>query len=116
MNESMTPIIIFVLAAGWIFVLIRHGFLVRFPFRKHMSKNHPVEWESLKNDSNWTATWIHPYYSQAVYNFIWRSQDNFNDPIVEKYKKQIRWSGWHIPLYFIFVGCCGVLIAILENG
>ena len=114
MNKSLIISIVFAIATGWIFVLIRHCYLIRFPFQKYMSKKHPDKWEPMKNNSNWTATWIHPYFSQAVYNFIWKSKDNFNDPIVKAFKKRIRWSGWHIPLYFLFVLCCGILMSIFE--
>ncbi len=115
MNESLIIFIVFALVAGWIFVLIRHYYLIRFPFQKYMSIKYPTKWDPMKNDSNLTATWVHPYFSQSVYNFIWKSKVNFNDPIVETFKKRIRWSGWYIPLYFLFVGLCGLIMTVIDK-
>jgi hypothetical protein len=94
MNELLIIIFVFALAAGWIFFLFRHYYLIRFTFQKYMSKKYPDKWKALKAESNLTAKWLrtekwfHPYISQSVYNFIWRSKDNYNNPIVELYKKK----------------------------
>ena len=81
-----------------------------------MSVNFPKQWEKMKNDTEWTPTWSHLYFSNSVYNFIWKVEENFGDSKLTELKKSVRRSGWQIMIYFLFAGICGAIMVFVDSG
>jgi len=69
-----------------------------------MTINYKNEWDKMKEDTGWyRPKWATFYYSKAVYDFIWRSEESFNDDQIKFLKQKIRRFIWELPLYLILV-------------
>jgi hypothetical protein len=45
-----------------------------------MSEKYSSEWADMKQDTGWyRPTWATFYYTKSIYNFIWKSEENYND-------------------------------------
>ena len=75
-----------------------------------MRINYKNEWEKMKEDTGWyRPKWATIYYSKAVHDFIWRSDESFNDEQIKLLKQKIRRFIWELPLYLVSV----VIITLL---
>ncbi len=79
---------------------------------KYMLEKYPAQWSDMKSDTGWyRPTWATLYYTNAVYDFIWRSEEYFADENVLSLKRKIKRFIWELPLFFIgaiFLAFCFV--------
>ncbi len=76
-----------------------------------MLKSHNLFWEKMKNDTGWyRPTWATLYYSKAVYDFIWRSDEDLNDPLVRHLRRKIRRFIWELSIFFVGVLLTTILL------
>jgi hypothetical protein len=69
-----------------------------------MDTNHKDEWEKMMEDTGWLRPkWATFYYSNAVYVFIWKSDESFGDEYISFLKRKIKRIIWELPLYFVSV-------------
>ena len=69
-----------------------------------MLSYHESEWKKMKTDTGWyRPNWATLYYSKAVYDFIWRSNENFGDESIATQKRIIKRFVWELIFYFIIV-------------
>ncbi len=87
------------------FVCIRHHYLVHYKFKKYMSANHNEKWHLMMQERGWlpAPTWSNTYFTKAIYDFIWRSEENYGDPNIDFLRKQIRRFILELPLFVLFV-------------
>ncbi len=93
------------IAIIWVFLLGRHYYLIHIKFNAYMLEHHEAEWKKMKQDltgwyrmPSWTL-----YYTKAVYDFIWRSDENLGDQAIALLKKRIRRFLFELPLFFFIV-------------
>lgn len=88
----------------FVLIWIRHYHLIVFRFGRYMSDRHPAVWKAMIEDAGWyRPQWATLYYSKAVYDFIWRSEEDFGEKDIAELKKKIRAIIWELPLYFVAV-------------
>ena len=93
----------------------RHFYLVHIKLNSYMKINYKNEWEKMKDDTGWyRPKWATIYYSRAVYKFIWKSDENFNDVKINILKRKIRRFVWELPLYLLVVAIITILLIRLE--
>jgi len=70
----------------------------------YMSEKYPNQWNIMKRDTGWyRPTWATLYYTKAIYDFIWRSDEYFADKEILSLKRQIKRFVWELPLFFVVV-------------
>ncbi len=98
-----------VVATSFVMLWVRHFYLV-YKFYIYILKHHYSEWQIIKLENpNWLGIEPWPssvrftFYSRAVYNFVWRSQETFEDQSIFFLRRRIRRFILELPLYFVVV-------------
>ncbi|MBA3011590.1 MAG: hypothetical protein FP812_15345 [Desulfobacula sp.] len=112
---DIAPFFIIAVGVAFVFLWARHYYLVHFKLNRYMLKHHEFEWKKMKQDTSWgRAPWMNFYYTKKVYNFIWRSTENYGDKNIHLQKLVIRRFLWELPLYFVVV--IGVAALFIGSG
>lgn len=95
-------IFLVLIASLYVFIWFRHYYLIHCKMNKYMLEKYPSQWNDMKHDKGWyRPTWATLYYTKAVYDFIWRSEEYFADENVFLLKKKIKRFIWELPLFFV---------------
>lgn len=109
---------IYMIAVAICYVLlwIRH---FRFVYKLYIYvlEHHMSEWKIIKREypnwlglEAWPSSAMFTFYSRAVYNFVWRSEETFGDPYILSLRRRIRRFVWELPLYFVVVTVTALLL------
>ena len=92
------------IAIIWVFLWVRHFYLIHL-MNTYMLAYHEAEWNKMKkNLTGWyRMPSLTPYYTKAIYDYIWRSDENYGDQNITLQKGRIRRVVWELPLYFFAV-------------
>lgn len=89
---------------SFMFIWARHFYLIHIKLNRYMLLRHPSEWKAMKENLGWyRPQWATLYYSKAVYDFIWRSGEDFGDENVSRLKRMIKAFIRELPIYFLSV-------------
>ena len=112
---AIAPIYIFVVTIAFVFLWVRHFYLIHFKLNRYMLKHHEFEWKKMKEDTSLSRLpWMNLYYTKAVSNFIWRSDEGYGDENIHLQRLRIRRFSWELPLYFVLV--IGVTVLFIWSG
>jgi len=116
MNGTFVIIYVFVVFSVFVFIWFKHSWLIHVSLNNHMKTYHNNTWQKMKDDTGWyRPTWATLYFSKAVYDFIWRSEESFGDTSIPVLRKRIKKVIWELPLFFIATTLLTImLIMILE--
>lgn len=111
MNSMFGQVYILVVAAMFLTIWMKHYWLIRFVLNKHMSNCHKLVWQKMKDDTGWyRPNWATLYFSKAVYDFIWRSEESFGDANIPVLRRRIKRIIWELPLFFGAIPLLTVLL------
>ena len=101
-----------ILVGFWfVYIWINHYYLIHFKMNNYMLKKYPTYWNKMKSDTSWyRPTWATLYYTKAIYDFIWRSEEYFADNNIFFLKRKIKRIIWELPLFFIVVIFCSICL------
>ena len=86
----------------WIFPCAKHYFFVRYRFNKYMTLHHKVEWIKMKRDLGlYYPAKMHFYYSKPASDFIWKSNEDFEDKNIQQLRCKIKRIRWEFPLWLV---------------
>ena len=92
------------ITASFIALCLRHYYLIHIKLDRYMHSNHRIKWEKMKKDTGWyRPSWATLYYSKAVYDFIWHSDESFGDQTVVFQKRVIRRVILELASFFVIV-------------
>ncbi len=92
------------IAMSFIYLWGRHYWLVHTVLNNYMELKHKTKWDKMKEDTGWLRPkWATLYFSQAVFEYIWKSDNNFSDQELNLLKKKIKRFIWELPIYFVAV-------------
>jgi len=116
MNSIIANSYIMLIAISYIFLWGRHYWLVHKILNNYMELNYRNEWNKSKEDTGWSRpNWATLYYSKAVYDFVWRSDEIFNDDQINILKQKIKRFIWEFPIFFVAAVIVAVFIIMITN-
>lgn len=69
-----------VVLASFVLLWGRHAYLIHIRLNKYMMRHHRESWEKMKEDTSlYRLPWMNFYYTKAVYDFIWNSEEDYGD-------------------------------------
>ena len=99
----------------FVFLWIRHFYLVHIKLNKYMNKYHFSKWSVMKNDTGWyRPVWASFYFSKGIYGFVWKSEEDFNDVNIVKLRKSIKLFVWELVLFFGGTVLTSILLIWLD--
>jgi hypothetical protein len=109
----------FVIWGCFLYIWIKHCRLVR-KLNTFIESRYSTQWEIIKEkwpDFTWQLGMKlrGPYPSRAIYNFIWRSKEDFGDEEVRFLKGKVRQIRWKLSLFFFVVILSFILFAPLLD-
>jgi hypothetical protein len=103
-KDMVGYIYLVVIASIFIFIWIRHYYLIHFKMNSYMSAKYSTQWNEMKRDTGWyRPAWATLYYTKAIYDFIWRSEESYDDDNIISLRKEIKRFIWELPLFFVSV-------------
>ena len=111
MVHILSCLYFFIVVALFVFIGAKHVYVFQRQFEPHMVRHHADRWEAMKSGFVWKF-----YHTKAIYDFVWKSDEAFNDEDIVAYRKKLRRIALEIPLFFVLVPaitfpllCFGVL-------
>jgi len=102
---------IFFVISLFIFIMLRHVYLLRIKLTRILKKNHMVEWDKIEDDTGWlTPTWSSIYRTKAFYDFVWHSNDDLNDNEIKVVRKKLKRIVYELIIAFITIMFVTVLL------
>lgn len=93
----------FVLAAYWVLVggILLWGFILERRFTGYLSREHPGKWRALLDSARGRPALIWPKEPMTVSGFLWRSQEDFGDAEIRRYRSRLRSNRKILILFFV---------------
>jgi len=80
-----------------------------------MMRHHRDSWEKMKEDTSlYRLPGMNLYYTKAVYDFIWNSEEDYGDTQVALQGKSIRRLLWELPFYLVVLAA--IIDALIRSG
>lgn len=110
----IAQIYILIVVLFFIFIWLKHFYLVHFKLNSYMNLNFKNEWDKMKENTGWyRPSWATLYFSKAIHEFIWKTDTNFNDKNISLIKHKIKKIIWELPVFFISVVIVTVFVISL---
>jgi len=119
---TLWEIYILALGVSYLSIWIRHFYLV-YQLYIYLKHQHEAEIAIyMRNNPNrfgleyWPTSDIFKFYQRGMYNFVWRSAENYNDPMIIVMRHRIRRFVVELPLFLVTViSITAILIYLFHS-
>lgn len=98
MVHMLSYVYFFCVVVLFVFIGVKHIYVFQRQFDPYMCRHHTGRWEAMKSGFVWKL-----YHTKAIYDFVWKSDEAFNDDNIVEYRNKLRRIAWEIPLFFVLI-------------
>lgn len=84
-------------------------------FQRYIAENHREHWERIYQEHIVKKAFWWPFMRDTPVDFLWKSKENFGDPMVTDLRRQIQMSFWGTVASWIAMGAWFLISEALRG-